>query len=77
MAPVVVRMLGAVCEACPVGSAAGQPSPRVGGVPAAVLAKEAVYNAAGVGAYDLHDYVNFSPWYHSSLQPVRAHPRQL
>lgn len=68
----VVRLLGAVSEACPAGSAAGQPGPRVGSVPASVLAKEAVYNAAGVGAYDLHDYIDFGSWYHSSLLPVRA-----
>ena len=77
VAPVVVRLLGAVSEACPVGSAAGQPGARVGGVPPAVLAKEAVYNAAGVGAYDLHDYISFGSWYHASLLPVRAHMLRL
>ena len=67
----VVALLRAKSEACPPGSAAGQPGPRAGGIPAAVLAKEAVYNAAGVGAYDLHDYIDFGSWLHSTLLPVR------
>jgi hypothetical protein len=72
VAPVVVRLLGAQLEACPPGGAAAQPGPRVAGVPAAVLAKEAAYTAAGVGAYELHDYIDFRAWYHAALLRVRA-----
>ena len=66
----VVSMLKAKSEACPPGTAASQQGPRIGGIPAAVLAKEAVYNAAGVGAYGLHDYVDFKQWLQSALLQV-------
>lgn len=36
-----------------------------------MLAKEAVLDAVGVGAYELHDYVEFSSWFQSTLLPVR------
>lgn len=37
----------------------------------AVLTKEAALAAMGVGAYELHDYVDFSSWFASTLLPVR------
>ena len=70
VAPVVVNILKAKSGACPPGAAASQQGPRIAGVPAAVLAKEAVYNAAGVGAYDLHDYIDFKQWLQSALLQV-------
>lgn len=66
----VVSTLKAKSEACRPGTAASQQGPRVGGIPAAVLAKEAVYNAAGVGAYGLHDYIDFKQWLQSTLLQV-------
>ena len=44
----------------------------VAGYPAAVLAKEAVYNAVSVGAFELHDYVDFSSWFRTALLAVRG-----
>lgn len=70
LAPVLVSMLAAAGEACPPGAAAGLPGARVEGVPAAVLAKEAVYAAAAVAAYDLHDYIDFGPWFRGALLQV-------
>ena len=70
MAPVVVSLLKAKSQACPPGTAASQQGPRIGGIPAVVLAKEAVYNAAGVGAYGLHDYIDFKQWFQSTLLQV-------
>ncbi len=70
VAPVIVSMLKAKSEACPPGTAAAQQEPRIAGIPAAVLAKEAVYNAAGVGAYDLHDYIDFKQWFQTALLQV-------
>ena len=70
VAPVVVSMLKAKSEACLPGTAASQQGPRTGNIPAAVLAKEAVYNAAGVGAYGLHDYIDFKQWFQSTLLQV-------
>ena len=66
----VVSMLKAKSEACPPGTAASQQGPRIGSIPAAVLAKEAVYNAAGVGAYGLHDYIDFKQWLQTTLLQV-------
>ena len=66
----VVDLLKAKSEACPPGSAASQQGQRIGHIPAAVLAKEAVYNAFGVGAYDLHDYVDFKQWLQTVLLQV-------
>ena len=43
-------------------------------LPPQVLTKEAAYNAAGVGAYELHDYIDFRAWYHAALLRVRAAP---
>ena len=70
LAPVLVSMLAAAGEACPPGAAAGLPGARVEGVPAAVLAKEAVYAAAAAAAYDLHDYIDFGPWFRGALLQV-------
>lgn len=67
-------MLGALqhaCEVAPPGGTASLPGPHVEHIPAAALAKEAVLNAVGVGAYELHDYVEFSSWFRSTLLPVR------
>lgn len=66
----IVSMLKAKSEACPPGTAAAQQGPRIASIPAAVLAKEAVYNAAGVGAYDLHEYINFKQWFQTALLQV-------
>ena len=66
----VVSILKAKSEACPPGTAASQQGPRIAGIPAAVLAKEAVYNAAGVGAYGVHDYIDFKQWLQSTLLQV-------
>lgn len=67
----MVRQLAAAADACPPGAAASLPGPRVEGVPAAVLAKEAVYCAAAAAAYDLHDYVAFGPWFRGPLLQVQ------
>ena len=52
---------------------------NVAGYPAVVLAKEAVYNAVCVGAFELHDYIDFSSWFRSALLSVRlcSHIRHL
>lgn len=34
-------------------------------------------DAAGVGAYELHDYVEFSSWFRSTLLPVRSSCRAI
>ena len=48
---------------------AALPGPRAAGVPAALLRKEAAYSAAAVGAYELHDHVDFSSWLRAALLP--------
>ena len=68
----LVNMLAEAAEACPPGAAAGLLGPRVEGVPAAALAKEAVYAAAAVAAYDLHDYIDFAPWFRGALLQARS-----
>ena len=69
----VVAMLRSSSEACPSGSSADSLSgPRTQGFPDAVLAKEAAYNAVGVAAWDLHDYLDLTAWLHASLLPVRV-----
>lgn len=67
-----MKLLARAADACPPGAAAGLPGPRVEGVPAAVLAKEAVYAAAAATSYDLHDYVDFGPWFRGSLLQART-----
>ena len=74
LAPVLVSMLAAAGEACPPGAEAGLPGARVEGVPAAALAKEAVYAAAAAAAYDLHDYIDFGPWFRGALLQVPLLP---
>ena len=66
-------MLQSASAACPPGSVPAGGS-AVAGVPSAVLAKEAVYNAVGVGAWELHDYIDFSSWFRSALLLVRFLP---
>ncbi len=44
------------------------------GHPEAVLAKEAAYNAVGVGSWDLQEHLDFSQWLHSSLLMVQSFP---
>ncbi len=68
----VVELLKRASDACPPGAAAqlaaqaaaaaGQGSgvALVRGVPAPVLAKEAAYQAVAVGAYELHDCLDFT-----------------
>ena len=34
------------------------------------MRKEAVYNAVGVAAYELHDYVDWDPWFRGALVQV-------
>ena len=48
----------------------------VAGYPAVVLAKEAVYDAVCVGAFELHDYIDFSSWFRTAMLAVRGlqHP---
>ena len=48
------------------------PGERVAGVPVVLLRKEAVYNAVGVAAYELHDYVDWDPWLRGALLQVRG-----
>ncbi len=45
----------------------------MGGIPVALLRKEAVYNAVAVAAYELHDYIDWSNWLRTSLLQVRLH----
>ena len=80
LAPTVVQHLQEVSAACPPGAAGSLPPPHgalAGGdsserlvVPDAVCAKEAVYAAMGTGAYELHDYVDFTPWFRTTLLQV-------
>jgi hypothetical protein len=42
-------------------------------VPEPVLALDAVLGGVGQAAYELHDYLEYSPLLHSALLPVRAH----
>lgn len=75
LAPAVVNMLGEANKACPPGAAAtlaGQDGAEtlVADIPAAVLHKDAIYAAAGTGAYELHDYVDFQPWLQHTLLQV-------
>lgn len=41
--------------------------------------KEAVYGAVGTGSYEMHDYVDFEPWFQNHLLPevLDTHPRAL
>ena len=61
-------MLQAVSTACPPGTSGAVGATTVQG--SALLAKEAVYNAVGVGAWELHDSIDFSSWFRSALLVV-------
>ncbi len=74
LAPMVVELVTAAAAACPPAAAASLPGPRVEGVPAAVLAKEAAYAAAAAASFDLHDYVDFGPWFRGALLQVCYRP---
>jgi len=77
LSPVVVHLLQQVSSSCPVGvDPAALPGDRVGGIPSPVLLKDAVYNAVAVGAYELHDYVDWTPWLRSTLLQELAEGRQ-
>ncbi|KAG1675440.1 hypothetical protein FOA52_001738 [Chlamydomonas sp. UWO 241] len=70
LCPVVVHLLTAVSAECPTGATVGtMPGPRVCGLPAALLRKEAVYHAVSAAAYELHDYIDWGQWLRSSLLP--------
>ena len=43
-----------------------------GGIPVPLLRKEAAYNAVGVAAYELHDYVDWDPWFRVALVQVHG-----
>lgn len=84
-APVLVTLLKGVTALVPAGWGPGQsqqqqpgvpplPGPCVagpGGVqyPGVLLLKEAVYDAAALAAYQLHDALDYRSWLHSNLLP--------
>lgn len=70
MARVVLGALQTASEACPSGRSSSAAGPSREGIPEAVLAKEAAYNAVGVGCWDLFDHLDFTSWLRSSLLPV-------
>ena len=63
-------MLREAEAACPAGSASQLAGERSAGVPEPVLHKDAVYAAVGTGQYELHDYIDFTPWFRSTLLQV-------
>ncbi|KAI8476158.1 MAG: armadillo-type protein [Monoraphidium minutum] len=70
LAPEVVSFLHAASAACPPAAAAAPdsiPGPRARGVPVALLRKEAAYAAAAVGAYELHDFLDYGDWLRGAL----------
>jgi hypothetical protein len=70
LCPVIVHLLTAVSAECPTGAdISALPGPRVCGLPAALLRKEAVYHAVSAAAYELHDYIDWGQWLRSSLLP--------
>lgn len=74
IAPLVMAVLKTAVEACPTGAAGQVGGPRVGGIPTAVLAKEAAYSAVGVCAFELHGFIEFGPWFRNTLVQVRFYP---
>lgn len=55
---------------CPTGvDIASLPGPRIAGLPAQLLHKEAVYTACTAAAYELHDYVDWGGWLRGALLP--------
>jgi hypothetical protein len=87
-APVMVTLLKGVTGLVPAGWGSSQqqqqqqvPGPCIagpGGVsyPSVLLLKEAVYDAAALAAYQLHEYVEYSSWLHSNLLPEIVLPFQ-
>ena len=70
MARVVLGALQTASEACPTAQSSSIAGPSRENIPEAVLAKEAAYNAVGVGCWDLFDHIDFTSWLRSSLLPV-------
>ena len=75
LAPAVVSMLDEANQSCPPGAASrlatqNGAGPVAASTPAAVLHKDAIYAAAGTGAYELHDYIDFQPWLRHTLVQV-------
>eukprot|EP00879_Flechtneria_rotunda_P025885 GHRR01027540.1.p1 GENE.GHRR01027540.1~~GHRR01027540.1.p1 ORF type:complete len:987 (+),score=414.93 GHRR01027540.1:174-3134(+) len=81
LAPVLVQLLQGVSACVPEGWGRGAaaawpaiPGPPVPGPsgaanPAVLLLKEAVYEAVGLAAYELHDYIDYPGWLRGSLLP--------
>jgi len=77
--PVIIELIKQVEVAYPVGSSSSSSSTHhhdhylevesMRNIPIEAIQKAAVYHAAAVGAYELHDHIDFSPWLHSSLLP--------
>jgi len=63
LAPVVMQLLEDCNRSCPPPAS---PEQDVELTPA-LLRKEAVYNAVGIAAFDLYDYLDFSLLFHSNL----------
>ena len=70
LAPLVLDMLQRAASQCPPGACSRVDGPRLAGVPVRVLAKEAVYNAAGATAFHLHDLIDFTQWFTTALLTV-------
>lgn len=71
MGTFVVGLIPAVAAAAPTGVAPEQlQGDVVAGVPRVILNKEVVYNAIALGAYELHDFVDFTGWLRGSLLHV-------
>jgi hypothetical protein len=77
VAPVIIELIKQAEAACPVGSSISSTHHHhhyievesMRNIPIEAIQKAAVYHAAAVGAYELHDHIDFSPWLHSSLLP--------
>lgn len=64
-------LIPAVAAAAPTGVSPEQlQGEAVAGVPRVILNKEVVYNAIAIGAYELHDFVDFTAWLRGSLLHV-------
>lgn len=75
VAPVIIELIELAEVACPAGSSSSSTHHHhrevesMRNIPIEAIQKAAVYHAAAVGAYELHDHIDFSPWLHSSLLP--------
>lgn len=73
LAPSLVHLLNTVQAQPPAVAASlgayAAASEGAGGVPVELLNREAVYNTVGIGAYELHDHVDFAAWFHGHLVP--------